>query len=62
MALKCLGAIPGHLNIAVALRYKTEVLKELQYALNDVKRNVRDEAVKCRAAWFSLADRADDSD
>jgi DNA repair/transcription protein MET18/MMS19 len=62
MALKCLGAIPGHLNSAIALRYKTEVLRELEYALNDVKRNVRDEAVRCRFAWFNLAEKADDSD
>ncbi len=62
MALKCLGAIPGHLNSTIALRYKTEVLRELEYALNDVKRNVRDEAVRCRFAWFNLAEKADDSD
>lgn len=62
MALKCLGAIPGHLNSAIALRYKSEVLRELEYALNDVKRNVRDEAVRCRFAWFNLSEKADDSD
>jgi len=62
MALKCLGTIPGHLNSAIVLRYKTEVLRELEYALNDVKRNVRDEAVRCRFAWFNLAEKADDSD
>jgi DNA repair/transcription protein MET18/MMS19 len=62
MALKCLGAIPGHVNSATALHHKTEVLRELEYALNDVKRIVRDEAVRCRFAWFNLTEKADDSD
>jgi DNA repair/transcription protein MET18/MMS19 len=62
IALKCLGEIPGHVKIATALRYKAEVLRELEYALNDIKRSVREEAVRCRFAWFSLAEKADDSD
>jgi DNA repair/transcription protein MET18/MMS19 len=62
MALKCLGAIPGHLNTAMALSYKSEVMRALEFALSDVKRNVRDEAVRCRFAWFNLAEKAEESD
>lgn len=58
MALKCLGKIPGHINTALALNYKSEVTRALELALSDVKRDVRDEAVRCRLAWFKLAEKA----
>jgi DNA repair/transcription protein MET18/MMS19 len=62
IALNCLGAIPGHLNTALALSYKAEVMRALESALNDVRRNVRDEAVRCRFAWFGLVEKAEESD
>ncbi|RMX48437.1 hypothetical protein pdam_00020451, partial [Pocillopora damicornis] len=52
-ALKCLGALttlPHH----VVYPYKTKVCKALADSVDDKKRLVRKEAVKCRNEWFLL--------
>lgn len=52
-ALKCLGALttlPHH----VVYPYKTKVCRALADSVDDKKRLVRKEAVKCRNEWFLL--------
>lgn len=56
-ALKCLGALttlPHH----VVYPYKTKVCKALADSVDDKKRLVRKEAVKCRNEWFLLGSSA----
>ena len=62
MALKCLAVIPAHVRDIIALPFKFEVLRELEKAVNDVKRNVREAAVQCRSTWFNLAATVEDDD
>jgi DNA repair/transcription protein MET18/MMS19 len=61
-ALKCLSVIPGHLREVIVVPYKFEVLRGLESAVNDSKRSVREEAVRCRSAWFNLAEPTEDDE
>ncbi|KAF9633220.1 putative dna repair transcription protein [Lasiodiplodia theobromae] len=60
-ALKCLALIPERLRGEIVLPFKRQVVKKLTAALDDGKRAVRLEAVKCRAAWLGM-DEVDDDD
>ncbi|OMP87272.1 MMS19 nucleotide excision repair protein-like protein [Diplodia seriata] len=60
-ALKCLALIPERLRGEIVLPFKRQVVKKLTAALDDSKRAVRLEAVKCRAAWLGM-DEVDDDD
>jgi len=62
IALKCLTEIPDHLKEVLVLPYKSQVLRELEHAISDVKRHVREAAVRCRYAWFSLSTTVEDDD
>lgn len=62
MALRCLAAIPGHIKETITLPHKLEVLRELECAVNDGKRSVRDEAVHCRYIWFNLTEDGEDDE
>ncbi len=53
-ALRCLRLFPGSVKDSNLLPYRNVVIRGLMTALDDSKRNVRKEAVECRAAWFNL--------
>jgi DNA repair/transcription protein MET18/MMS19 len=52
-ALRCIAALPGIIRIEVLGKHKARVLRELGEALDDPVREVRREAVECRAAWYA---------
>ncbi|XP_048585131.1 MMS19 nucleotide excision repair protein homolog [Nematostella vectensis] len=56
-AIKCLGAMTT-LEHHVVYVYKARVIKELACTLDDPKRLVRAEAVKCRNEWYLLGSSA----
>ncbi|RMZ66952.1 dna repair transcription [Pyrenophora seminiperda CCB06] len=58
-ALKCLLLVAEKFPEDVIVRYRKGVCKSLVAALDDAKRDVRREAVRCRAKWL-LADEPDD--
>ncbi len=53
-ALRCLRMFPGRVKDSTLLPYQTTVTRGLLNVLDDPKRNVRKEAVECRAAWFNM--------
>lgn len=53
-ALRCLRKFPGGIRDSILLPYKNTVTRGLLSVLDDPKRNVRKEAVECRAAWFNM--------
>eukprot|EP01018_Ginkgo_biloba_P001984 Gb_13638 [translate_table: standard] len=55
--LQCLGAIVGF-PYARIFPLRTQVLKALSKALDDRKRSVRKEAVRCHQAWASITSRS----
>lgn len=61
-ALTCLGHLVGSLRDETLVPYQRQVVKRLASALDDSRRTVRAEAVRCRAAWMSLASNEDDDD
>ncbi|KAF2146583.1 uncharacterized protein K452DRAFT_241456 [Aplosporella prunicola CBS 121167] len=61
VALKCLSLVPTQLRGEVVLPFKRQVVKKLTAALDDGKRAVRTEAVRCRGSWLA-ADEPDDDD
>jgi DNA repair/transcription protein MET18/MMS19 len=58
-ALRCLKVFPRALRTDLLLPYKRQVIRSLVTALDDPKRNVRKEAVDCRARWYSLDEPED---
>ncbi|KAK4982282.1 hypothetical protein LTR66_009363 [Elasticomyces elasticus] len=60
-ALQCLGLIPKQLKQETVIPFRRQATKRLAAALDDRKRDVRVEAVKCRSAWMSL-DEVEDED
>ncbi|KAK1911879.1 hypothetical protein P3342_010963 [Pyrenophora teres f. teres] len=58
-ALKCLLLVAEKFSEDVIVRYRRAVCKGLVAALDDAKRDVRREAVRCRAKWL-MADEPDD--
>ncbi len=59
-ALQCLTLVPGHFRGDIVLPYKRQVVKRLVSALDDRKRAVRMEAVKCTARWVDMDEVDDD--
>ena len=53
-ALRCLRVFPGKVKDSTLLPYKNNVTRGLMPVLDDPRRNVRKEAVECRAAWFNM--------
>lgn len=53
-ALRCLRIFPGRVKDSTLLPYKLIVTRGLLNVLDDPKRNIRKEAVECRAAWFNM--------
>jgi DNA repair/transcription protein MET18/MMS19 len=59
-ALRCLMLVPEKLKMEVVLPYRREVCKRLTKALDDRKREVRWQAVRCRAKWLDVDEVGDD--
>lgn len=53
-ALQCLRSFPGKVKDSTLLPYRNTVTGGLLAALDDPRRQVRKEAVECRAAWFTM--------
>ncbi|KAK3704398.1 hypothetical protein LTR37_013821 [Vermiconidia calcicola] len=53
-ALQCLTLAPRQLKREVLVPYRRQVVKKLMACLDDPKRDVRAEAVRCRTAWLAL--------
>ena len=53
-ALRCLKIFPGRVKDSTSLPYKNVVTSGLIGVLDDPRRNVRKEAVECRAAWLNM--------
>ncbi|ORY09424.1 MMS19 nucleotide excision repair protein-like protein [Clohesyomyces aquaticus] len=61
-ALSCLMLVPEKLKQEVVLRFRREVVKRLTNALDDRKREVRSQAVRCRAKWLEVDEVGDEDD
>jgi DNA repair/transcription protein MET18/MMS19 len=53
-ALQCLALLPKQLKREAVIPYRRPVVKKLLNSLDDPKRGVRFEAVRCRSAWLAL--------
>ncbi|KAF2099568.1 ARM repeat-containing protein [Rhizodiscina lignyota] len=61
-ALHCLALVPKKLKTEVVIPFRRQVVKRLTEALDDRKRAVRIEAVKCRSQWIELDEAGDDEE
>ena len=61
-ALQCLTFVPAQLRMEVILPYRKQVVKKLTAALDDKRRAVRSEAVRCRSKWIELDEAGVDDD
>ena len=59
-ALQCLSLMPTSLRNDVLIPFRRKVIKQLVTALDDPKRNVRVEAVRCKARWMEMDEPEDD--
>jgi DNA repair/transcription protein MET18/MMS19 len=55
-ALQCLALLPAKLRLEVVIPYRKQVVKKLTDAVDDRRRTVRAEAVRCRTKWIELDD------
>jgi len=55
-ALLCLKLLPLQMKREAVLPYRKQVIKRLMACLDDRKRDVRSEAVRCRSNWLVLDD------
>jgi DNA repair/transcription protein MET18/MMS19 len=53
-ACQCLALVPKQLKREAVLPFRRQIVKKLSAVLDDKKRKVRSEAVKCRTAWLAL--------
>jgi DNA repair/transcription protein MET18/MMS19 len=60
-ALKCLALLPKMFRAEVVLPYRRETVKRLTVALDDARREVRGNAVRCRMVWLGV-DEVDDEE
>ncbi|EMF17640.1 ARM repeat-containing protein [Sphaerulina musiva SO2202] len=61
-ALRCLALIPKQLKQEAVMPHRRPVVKKLLMCLDDSKRSVRLEAVKCRSAWLALEEGTEDDE
>ena len=61
-SLTCLSSAVTKLRRELVIPYRKQVIKKLTAPLDDKKRAVRLEAVKCRAKWIELDEAGDDDD
>lgn len=60
-ALRCLKLMPIQLKLEAVMPYRRQVIKRLLACLDDKKRVVRAEAVRCRTNWLGL-DQGDEEE
>jgi len=53
-ALHCLALVPANLRLEIVIPYRKQVIKKLTSAVDDRRRTVRVEAVRCRTKWIEL--------
>lgn len=61
-ALQALSLVPSKLDRTKVIPFRRQVVRRLTEALDDKKRDVRNEAVKCRSRWIELDEAGDDDD
>ena len=61
-ALQCLALVAKQLRREVVLPYRRQVVKRLMSCLDDPKRDVRSDGVRCRMAWLVLEDEDAEGD
>ena len=62
-SLQCLALVPRQLKTETVVPYRGEVVNKLMDTLDDRKRAVRAEAVRCQVAWLGVnEDQGDDGD
>jgi DNA repair/transcription protein MET18/MMS19 len=61
-ALQCLALVASQLRTEIVVPFRKSVVQRLTAALDDKKRAVRAEAVKCRRRWIELDTADDDED
>ena len=61
-ALQCLALVPRQLKREAVVPYRRQVVKKLMACLDDPKRDVRVEAVRCRTAWLALDEGGGDDE
>ncbi|KAF2147688.1 ARM repeat-containing protein [Myriangium duriaei CBS 260.36] len=59
-SLKCLKLLPQQLKRETVIPHRKQVIKRLLACLDDRKRVVRTEAVRCRTAWLDLEKDGDE--
>ncbi|KAF2435629.1 ARM repeat-containing protein [Tothia fuscella] len=61
-ALQCLTLAPAAMRTELVIPFRKQVVKRLTAALDDSRRIVRLEAVRCRAKWIELDEAGDDDE
>ncbi|KAK1089719.1 hypothetical protein LTR48_000005 [Friedmanniomyces endolithicus] len=61
-ALQCLALVPRQLKREAVVPFRREVVRRLLACLDDGKRSVRGEAVRCRTAWLGLDEGGEEED
>lgn len=61
-ALQCLALVPRQLKREAVVPYRRQIVKRLMWVLDDAKRGVRAEAVKCRTAWLALEEAEEEDE
>ncbi|KAK5174391.1 uncharacterized protein LTR77_001471 [Saxophila tyrrhenica] len=61
-SLQCLALVPKQLKREAVVPYRRQVVKKLMACLDDGKREVRAEGVRCRSAWLGLDDVEEDGE
>lgn len=59
-ALQCLAIMPKQLKREVVIPHRRQVVKQLIHCLDDGRRTVRTEAVRCRTNWLGLEEMETD--
>ena len=61
-ALQCLTLVPKQLKREAVVPFRRQIVKKLSAVLDDGKRRVRAEAVKCRTAWLGLEEAEEEDE
>lgn len=61
-ALQCLALVPKQLKREAVVPFRRQIVKKLSAVLDDGKRRVRSEAVKCRTAWLGLEEAEEEDE
>ncbi|TKA83517.1 hypothetical protein B0A55_00499 [Friedmanniomyces simplex] len=61
-ALQCLALVPRQLKREAVVPYRRQVVRRLLACLDDGRRSVRGEAVRCRTAWLGLDEGGEEED